>query len=77
MDLVRKKFNWTVLRIRGPNTIRIGSKADMVAVQVWGFDPTLDGKELNTKTVTHITKGVDVCVPDGSILDLLNFVEKE
>jgi len=63
-----KKYN--VLRIRGPNTTRIRN-VDVVPIQVWGFDPMLDGKELKPKTITHITKGVDVEVAEGSISDLL------
>jgi hypothetical protein len=31
----------------------------------------LDGEELKPKTITHITKGVEVKVADGSISDLL------
>jgi len=75
MDSGRKKYN--VLRIYGPSTTRIGSKADIVPIQVWGFDPTLDGEELSAKTITHITKGVEVGVVDGSILDLLVIAERE
>ena len=74
VDSGRKKFN--VLRIRGPSTTRIGSRADIIALQVWGFDPTLDGKDLNHRTMIHITKGVDIRVADGSILDLLIIVER-
>lgn len=71
----RKKYN--VLRIHGPSTTRIGSKADIVQIQVWGFDPTLDGNEWHTKTITHITKGVEVGVADGSIVDLLVIADRE
>ncbi|KAH9209992.1 hypothetical protein DL95DRAFT_393922 [Leptodontidium sp. 2 PMI_412] len=63
-----KKYN--VLRIHGPNTTRIRN-VDVVPIQSWGFDPMLDGKELKPKTITHITKGVDVEVAEGSISDLL------
>jgi hypothetical protein len=59
------------MRIHGPNTTRIGSKADIVPVQAWGFDPMLDREELKPKTITHITKGVEVKVAEGSIADLL------
>jgi len=63
-----KKYN--ILRIHGPNTTRI-RKVDIVPIQAWGFDPKLDGEELRLKTITHITKGVEVKVVEGSISDLL------
>jgi hypothetical protein len=46
-------------------------KVDIVPIQVWGFDPMLDGEELKPKTITYITKGVEVKVAGRSILDLL------
>jgi hypothetical protein len=64
----KKKYN--VLRINGPNAIRM-RKVDIVPIQVWGFDPMLDGEELKPKTITYITKGVEVKVAGRSILDLL------
>jgi hypothetical protein len=59
------------MRIHGPSTTRIGSKADIIPIQAWGFDPMLDREELKPKTITHITKGVEVKVAEGSIVDLL------
>jgi len=66
----RKKYN--VLRIWGPNTIRFrSSSADIVPISVLGTDPTLEGKVLAPRTMTHITEGVEVKVEGGSIIDLL------
>ena len=67
-DKERKKYNF--LRIHGPNTTRI-RKVEIVPIQAWGFDPMLDGEELKAKTITRITKEVDIKVAEGSISDLL------
>jgi hypothetical protein len=72
-DKGRRKYN--VLRIHGPNTIRI-RQVDIVPIQGWGFDPMLDGKELKPKTITYITKGVEVKVVKGSISDLFVITDK-
>jgi hypothetical protein len=56
--------------------MRIGTKADIVPIQVWGFDPLLDGRELKPKTITYITKVVEIKVADGSIVDLLLMADK-
>jgi hypothetical protein len=47
----------------------------IVPIQVWGFDPMLDGEELKLKTITYITKGTEVKVAGGSVLDLLILVD--
>lgn len=72
-DKGRRKYN--VLRIHGPNTMRI-RQVDIVPIQGWGFDPMLDGKELKPKTITYITKGVEVKVVKGSISDLFVITDK-
>jgi hypothetical protein len=69
----RKRYN--VLRIHGPNTTRV-RKVDIVPIQAWGFDPMLDGKELKPKTITYITKGVEIKVVEGSISDLFVITDK-
>jgi hypothetical protein len=61
-----------VLRIRGPTVSRLtSSSADLIVVQVWGADPTLEGKKLHPKTMIHIKKGIELAVKHGSVVDLL------
>jgi hypothetical protein len=50
---------------------------DMVPIQAWRFNPMLDGKELKPKTITHITKGVEVKIVEGSISDLFIVTDKK
>lgn len=73
-DKGHKKYN--VLRIHGPNIVPVGRDTDMIPIQVWGFDPTLDGEELNLRKVIHITKVINVKVKEGSMLDFLIIVDE-
>jgi hypothetical protein len=65
-----KGVRYNVLRLRGPATTRI-RQVDIIPLQVWGFDPMLDGEELKPKMIVHATKGVEIKVAEGSIVDFL------
>jgi len=72
-----KHMQCNVLRLHpGTTPLTSRSTADLIPVKVWGSNPTIDGMELATGSVTHITKGVKVQVEEGSMLDLLFLVEK-
>ncbi len=66
----KKGVRYNVLRLRGPTTTRI-RKVDIIPIQVWGFDPILDGEEMKPKIIVHITKGAEIKVAEGSIVDFL------
>lgn len=71
----RKKYN--VVRIRGPQTARFKSKsADIILLRVWGSTyPTLDGKALTERTMTHITEAVELVADNQTVLDTLMIVD--
>ncbi|PVH67919.1 hypothetical protein DL98DRAFT_523057 [Cadophora sp. DSE1049] len=73
-----KGMKYNVVRIHGACSPRIEleSTADLIPIQVWGEDPTVEGMALAPGSVTHITKEVKVMVQRDSILDLLYLVEK-
>ena len=64
---------YSVLRLRGPRTTHVFAAcgAYIVPIQVWGYDPILDGQELRPKMIVHVTKAVEIKVADGSLVDLL------
>jgi hypothetical protein len=73
--LIKNKHGrkYSVLRLRGPRTTPVFAAcgAYIVPIQVWGYDPILDGQELRPKMIVHITKAVEIKVADGSLVDLL------
>lgn len=73
-----KHLKYNVLRSRGANTTNLTVKrsADLIPVQVWGTNPTVEGKQLTKGSITHITKGVAAEVEDESVLDLLFVVKR-
>jgi hypothetical protein len=72
-----RRMQCNVLRLRSGTTPLTAPSADLIPVQVWGSNPTIEGRELAPASVTHITKGIKIEVKNDSVFDLLYLVEKK